>query len=122
VVSAKALHPTVYREERTMSDLTLDDGTILGNVHEREDCEPDHCCIHNPSDHPLREASLSWLRLGEKNGVMGRRCAHGFWHPDPDALAHLLATLQWALAEAVSSVHLMREKCDGCCQRELVSS
>lgn len=97
-----------------MNDIVLNDGTILARVHGPEECQPENCCIHNPSDHPLRDAPLAWLEL-LGGGVMGRRCEHGLWHPDPDALAFLMATFQWMKAEAVTSVHLVRENCDGCC-------
>ena len=100
-----------------MSELTLDDGTVLSGVHDPEQCAGRNCCIHNPSDHPLRDAPLAWIQLDD-SGVMGRRCAHGLWHPDLDAMAFLFYTFQIMLVEAVSSVHLVQENCDGCCREE----
>lgn len=42
-----------------------------------------YCCIHNPSDHPLNTAPLSWM---QEMNMMFRVCKHGSIHPDPDAL------------------------------------
>ena len=100
-----------------MSELTLDDGTVLSGVHGPESCYGQNCCIHNPSDHSLRDAPLAWLQLDGVD-IMGRRCAHGLWHPDPDAMNFLMGTFQRMLVEAVSSVHRVQENCDGCCRKE----
>ncbi len=99
-----------------MSDtIALHDGTILEGVHPEGTCYGPNCCIHNPSDHPLNTAPLAWM--GEIR-AMFRVCEHGFMHPDPDDLAFLMATWRFIDVEAITSVHLMRENCDDCCQRE----
>ena len=100
-----------------MEPLALQDGRLL-QVHNQSDCYGPNCCIHNPSDHPLRNAPLTWYP-----GVgMMRVCEHDYIHPDPDDLAVKLRTHGiidgLALLEAISSVHLVEENCDGCCERK----
>lgn len=97
-----------------MDITTLHDGRIL-HVHEKGDCVGEHCCIHNPSDHPLNTAPLDWW--GESK-CMVRVCKHGFRHPDPDDMTFHLMLGDFLMVEAMSSVHLMSEHCDGCCHRE----
>ena len=98
--------------------IALHDGTILTGVHMPDECLGPNCCIHNPSDHPLRETPLAWL--GEIR-AMFRVCEHGYFHPDPDDLAFLMQAWRTRDVEAISSVHLMRENCDGCCHESASS-
>jgi hypothetical protein len=50
------------------------------------------CCIHNPSDHPMKEFPLVWR--DDKN-AMERRCPHGTGHPDPDDLMYKILMQGW---------------------------
>lgn len=95
-----------------MEPIALYDGRIL-QVHERANCMLEHCSIHNPSTHPLNHAPLVWE---QEIHTMMRVCEHGFRHPDPDDTAFKMAIGDWLLVEAIHSVHLMSENCDGCCQ------
>ena len=53
-------------------------------VHEAGTCEGQNCCIHNPSDHPLKNAELNWR---SDRRIMERLCPNcGCGHPDPDDL------------------------------------
>lgn len=83
-------------------------------VHDKNaDCDAYGCCLHNPSDHSLREAPLVWRQAGAfdiKPSHMERVCEHGVGHPDPDGLAFLRRNNALELVEALS-VH----GCDGCC-------
>lgn len=82
-------------------------------VHERNASCDVSCCIHNPSDHPLKDAPLVWRVAGVfdiKPSHMERRCEHGVGHPDPDGLSFLRRTGQEKLADDLA-VH----GCDGCC-------
>lgn len=63
-------------------------------VHTRSDCQAEHCVIHNPSQHHMREWPTHWR---EDKGEMERICPHGVGHPDPD--------------DALTGVH----GCDGRC-------
>lgn len=45
-----------------------------------------------------------------------RICEHGLRHPDPDDLRVKVMSLQLITVEAISSVHLVEENCDGCCR------
>lgn len=92
--------------------IALHNGKILGGVHEAGTCYLANCCIHNPSDHPLNAAPLSWM---QEFRSMSRVCEHGFHHPDPDDMAFKMAIGDWITVEAISSVHLMKENCDDCC-------
>lgn len=58
--------------------------TKLTNLHHLSECAPNHCVIHNPSDHHMRDWPLIWR--GDK-GLMERQCECGTGHPDPDDLA-----------------------------------
>jgi hypothetical protein len=62
----------------------LHDGRLM-TVHAIGTCSGPYCCVHNPSDHPLRNLPLYWVPFG---AVMERVCAHGIRHPDPDDVAH----------------------------------
>lgn len=67
-------------------------------VHNEEDCSG-VCPIHNPSDHPLKDAPTHWR---DDRGLMERICEHGVGHPDLDDLAYKLAMVgQEALWEGV---------------------
>jgi hypothetical protein len=77
------------------------------NVHRREYCEGRHCSIHNPSDHPLKDAPRIWR---SDKGMMERRCKDGIDHPDPDDLAFKRRT-------GHHNVRVLAEHgCDGCCR------
>ena len=89
-----------------MEPIGLHDGRLM-QVHAEAVCVGPHCCIHNPSDHPLNTAPLSW-----RNRAMVRVCPHGVEHPDPDDLAHK----RRALGEWMSMMHDWESHhCDGCC-------
>ncbi len=96
--------------------IALHDGTIMSGVHTAGSCFGPNCCIHNPSDHPLNTAPLSWM--GGSVRAMSRVCKHGFHHPDPDDIAFKMLLLDWMTVEAITSVHLMKENCDGCCVKQ----
>ena len=57
----------------------------LVNVHPREACAGEHCCIHNPSVHSLSDAPMQWR---QDRRLMERVCVHGVGHPDPDDVAY----------------------------------
>lgn len=88
-----------------MEPIALHDGRIM-QVHEAGTCAGQFCCIHNPSDHALKSAPLSWR--GDRR-LMERICPHGVGHPDPDGLAADAALLGYDPYER--GVH----GCDGCC-------
>lgn len=83
-------------------------------------CDGHSCCIHRPSDHPLRGAPLVWDGRAYR---MHRRCEHGQIHPDPDHVAYLenwerqgahtvsvIGPVETPLIDAQRS-----HDCDGCC-------
>lgn len=78
-------------------------GPAVLNVHRKENCSGEHCVVHNPSDHHMRDWPLNW-RSDRK--MMERICPHGVGHPDPDDLAHKERT-----GANDSEVH----GCDLCC-------
>jgi hypothetical protein len=102
--------------------LGLEDGTrdliVLGgragsflDVHGPRVCAGETCPIHNPSNHPLRTAPMTW---SQDLGIAGRVCGCGNWHPDPDSLEHLNRRGLFARLDAIAVVH--PRHCDGCCQ------
>ena len=100
--------------------LVLHDGSILIGVHDIGFYLLEHCAIHNPSEHPLNTAPLSWM--GDDIRIMHRVCEHGLQHPDPDALNFAMSVGNWMTVEAVTSVHLVEENCDGCCRKSIRST
>lgn len=82
--------------------ITLHDGTTL-STHGTSQCQGRHCPIHNPSNHPLRNAPQAWQ--GEL-GYMQRVCSHGQYHADPD---------DWKV-----QLGHVRDACDGCCRHSVI--
>lgn len=82
-------------------------GPVAIRTHRKGDCAGEHCCIHNPSDHPLSGAPLNWRA---DRSLMERICEHGIGHPDPDDIEFKRITRgdEYASAEGVHG-------CDGCC-------
>lgn len=74
-------------------------------VHNRRNCAGEHCSIHNPSDHPLKDAPLNWRA---DKGIMERFCKHGVGHTDPDDIAY---RRNRDGKNYVPDAH----GCDGCC-------
>ena len=95
-------------------EVPLYNGNKLVGVHPAGTCLGPNCAIHNPSDHPLNDAPFEWW---EEVRLLNRVCEHGFRHPDPDDLRFKMAMMDWMIVEAATSVHLVEENCDGCCQR-----
>lgn len=84
-------------------------GPHILRTHPASACADDpHCCIHNPSVHPLDYAPMNWR--GDR-GLMERICPHGTGHPDPDDIAFKRRTRGDRFADG-ESVH----GCDGCCR------
>jgi hypothetical protein len=82
---------------------------ILYNVHApTANCYNFGCVIHNPSDHPLRNAPTHY-RFDTK--IMERLCEHGVGHPDPDDPNY--NTKIFRQARTVAATH----GCDGCCTK-----
>lgn len=80
--------------------------TLFLRTHGPDECSGPFCVIHNPSDHPLRDAPLNWRA---DKGVMERICPHGIGHDDPDDVAH-----RQRMGQSGAGVH----GCDGCCWKE----
>jgi hypothetical protein len=76
-------------------------------LHPETACKGEFCTIHNPSDHPLKDAPAQ-LRA-DRAPLMERRCPHGIGHPDPDSLAFIERV--WPGRSEYEGVH----GCDGCC-------
>ena len=54
---------------------------IITNMHDKEKCEGQNCCIHNMSNHHMRNFPQHWR---DDWKLMERICSHGVGHPDPD--------------------------------------
>jgi len=74
---------------------TLVGGQILIGVHSESKCAGEHCVIHNPSNHHMKEWPQNWR---PDRQMVERICPHGVGHPDPDEISN-------------DKVH----GCDGCC-------
>ena len=85
-------------------------GKVVLRTHSASQCSGEFCCLHNPSDHPLKSAPLNWRA---DRGMMERTCEHGIGHPDPDDLAHKRRVMSAADYDRQAfGVH----GCDGCCR------
>lgn len=74
-------------------------------THGADRCAGRPCCVHNPSDHHMRDWPLVFRF---DRGALGERiCPCGIGHPDPDSLTHLLTVMPPDDADAMG-VH-------GCC-------
>lgn len=90
----------------------LPEGYVM-QTHRRARCAGDFCSVHNPSDHPLKDAPRNWR--GDR-GLMERVCPHGIGHPDPDDLAYKRRTMT---ADAYERRAYGVHGCDGCCRRKV---
>lgn len=83
-------------------------------THGRAACEGQKCCIHNPSDHHMKDWPLTFdmgmAAMGE------RHCPHGDRHPDPDSVRYMrgrYAAQTGTLEEETGWIGI--HTCDGCC-------
>ena len=77
-------------------------------AHASHRCEGEVCCIHNPTDHHMREWPQHWR---DDAGKMERFCPHGIGHPDPDDITFQLNDDDGEVKKDWISIH----GCDGCC-------
>jgi hypothetical protein len=85
----------------------LPDGTLL-KTHPESTCQGNNCCIHSPSDHPLREAPQLW---NPRFKTVYRMCVHGHVHPDFDDFVFKARSGVSHSLLALIGAH----DCDGCC-------
>jgi hypothetical protein len=81
----------LQKNKRWKYDIFTDDAEVKWNVHKASVCEGSRCAIHNPSDHPLKNAPIG-LRMGsifssKPHGFAERFCPCGIGHSDPDSVA-----------------------------------
>ena len=69
--------------------ISMPNGTVL-ETHGPLRCQGTFCCIHNPSEHPLRNAPMVWIK---DMNLMMRVCSHEHLHPDPDSMRYLASWL-----------------------------
>lgn len=91
-----------------MSEQYTDGSGQMITVHDAVACAGEHCVIHNPSDHSMRDFPTYWRHDRQ---LMERICSHGVGHPDPDDLAFAKARNPIGFAKEARGVH----GCDGCC-------
>ena len=78
-------------------------------THPQSRCKGDICSVHNPSDHPLRDAPRYWRA---DRGLMERLCEHEVGHPDPDDIAFTRRTY----GDTAADVRATHTCCpEGCC-------
>lgn len=75
----------------------------LLKTHDESKCRGQHCVIHNPSNHHMRDWPLNWR---QDTGVIERICPHGIGHPDPDDAEYNIRR---------GKAHMTMHGCDGCC-------
>ena len=99
-LGAKFAKEFLIEVDDTLEKYTTGTGQTMVNVHREEDCKGNHCPIHNPSDHLMKDFPTHWR--GDRR-IMERICPHGVGHPDPDDLT--------VKSNDIEGVH----GCDGCC-------
>ena len=72
-------------------------------THSPEVCAPRSCCVHNVSDHHMKDWPQHYRT---DTGVTERICKHGVGHPDPDQ--------PWPKDD-----HRWLHGCDGCCTQPM---
>lgn len=97
--------PGVSRPDLAMLDL-IQHNMERDSVHTPYQCSGEPCCIHDPSEHKMRE----WPMNLRETGLIERLCPHGVGHPDPDSAA-------W-LRRATGQDSWGTHGCDGCCGEE----
>lgn len=88
----------------------LNSGQILFRVHTTDACAGEHCVIHNPSDHHMRDWPAYMRQDDFACKLVERHCKHGVGHPDPDSAAWLDQNGPEG-SRGTWSIH----GCDGCC-------
>lgn len=65
---------------------TDDCGQAVTNTHPEDQCAGDHCALHNPSDHHMRDWQAHWR--GDLGVVLLEWICpcHGIGHWDPDSI------------------------------------
>jgi hypothetical protein len=104
-------------------DLIEIEGGRMLRTHPAGAClvEDAGCPIHRPSDHPLRDAPMTW---SQPLRMLFRRCDHGVLHPDPDSLGFentvaLLRTLNGEPALGFDEWHpCCTQRCCGFSERQ----
>jgi len=71
----------IFRVASTEPMFGLYIGEVELEVHDRDKCAGEFCCIHNPSDHHMKNWPQLWR---DDRKMMERTCPHGIGHPDPD--------------------------------------
>lgn len=83
-------------------------GPVVMLVHKKGTCKGEHCVIHDPSDHHMKDWPLNWRA---DRSLMERICDHGVGHPDPDDIEYKRLTVG-PVGAGVVALH----GCDGCCR------
>ena len=64
-----------------LETVTLENTDERLTCHLPIQCRGEICCIHNRTDHCMRNFAQHWR---SDRGIMERICPHGVGHPDPD--------------------------------------
>jgi hypothetical protein len=87
-------------------DMVSMGGTIV-ETHGINFCSGEHCSIHRPSEHHMRDWPQAW---SSARRMVNRVCDHGYAHPDPDDMEFKRTT--WGDKVLAAWGH---HDCDGCC-------
>ena len=100
------MRPIKIKSPKHPNTWKLNSGQVI-TTHDASLCKGQYCCIHNPSDHHMRDWPMNWR---DDTKVMERICPCGVGHPDPDASAYNKAT-----GQGYKNLH----GCCGCCDPEM---
>lgn len=84
-------------------------GQGIVRTHGTALCRGRPCCVHDPSDHHMRDWPLTFDMERAALGV--RTCPHGLTHPDPDSIAYFYGTA----LHPNQLARLLLHACDDCC-------
>ncbi len=96
-------YPAHVKKAKNPNTFRISENQVIV-THSPDKCKGHYCCIHNPSEHHMREWTMLWR---DDTKVMERLCpTHGVGHPDPDEVAYNVRA-----GKAHKNVH----GCCGCC-------
>lgn len=97
----------VDSEDPSFPDFVGVENNVI-SIHNPTQCAGRPCVFHNPSDHALSKAKVSY---NESLHRVERVCSHGIHHPDVDEVVKVYD----GFGETEALKFAKHNDCDGCC-------